>query len=260
MSFCKTTINIFNFQFVLSTSASDGVNFWDVMKKLDEMNQEILQQRTHNQTDDSVAEISSTTAPQVPTLSYLTSLDFNPKVTTESATVRDNSQAERFSAQPLTEHGSTVTRQSEEIKTSSKKESDSLSPTPLSRDSKMKPDISSTQANSVLNTNAKRLTVTIMDEKVARDILMYSGVACGAVLACICILILVIIRRKRRESHKEKHLEKRFSATDQRTYKDTKIFVMSKTGKGDNFMNSFDAIPTNTNLWKELQSSTPNVF
>lgn len=248
MSFCKTTINIFNFQFVLSTSASDGVNFWDVMKKLDEMNQEILQ---HNQTDDSVAEISSTTA---------TLLDFNPKVTTESATVRDNSQAERFSAQPLTEHGSTVTRQSEEIKTSSKKESDSLSPTPLSRDSKMKPDISSTQANSVLNTNAKRLTVTIMDEKVARDILMYSGVACGAVLACICILILVIIRRKRRESHKEKHLEKRFSATDQRTYKDTKIFVMSKTGKGDNFMNSFDAIPTNTNLWKELQSSTPNVF
>lgn len=135
VSFCKTTINIFNFQFVLSTSASDGVNFWDVMKKLDEMNQEILQQRTHNQTDDSVAEISSTTA---------TLLDFNPKVTTESATVRDNSQAERFSAQPLTEHGSTVTRQSEEIKTSSKKESDSLSPTPLSRDSKMKPDISST--------------------------------------------------------------------------------------------------------------------
>ncbi|XP_071163664.1 uncharacterized protein [Mytilus edulis] len=245
--------------FVLSTSASDGLNFWDAMKQLDEMNREILQQKSHNQ-NDTVAEVPSTTVPQESTLSYSTSLDFDNKVTTETATVHDNSQAEYFSAQPTTEHGTKVTRQSEEIKTSSRKQSDSLSPLLLSTDSKMKPDISSTQANSVRNTNAKKLTVTIMDEKVARDILLYAGVACGSVLACICILILVIVRRKRMESHKEKHLEKRFSATDQRTYKDTKIFVMSKTGKGGDIINAFDAIPTNTYLWKELQSSTPNVF
>ncbi|XP_063429401.1 uncharacterized protein LOC134712145 isoform X2 [Mytilus trossulus] len=230
------------------------------MKQLDEMNRKILQQRSHNQTDDTVAEVSSKTEPPEPTLPYSKHVDFDNKVTTESPTVHDSTQAEHFSTRPTTEHGSTATRQSEEIKTSTRNESSSLPHIPLSTYSKIKPDMLSTQANSLRNTNAKKITVTSMDEKVARDIFLYSGVACGAVLACICILIMVILRRKRMESHKEKHLEKRFSATDQRTYKDTKIFVMSKTGKGDNIVNSFDAIPTNTNLWKELQSSTPNVF
>lgn len=233
------------------------------MKQLDEMNREILQQRSFHQ-NDTVKKVSSTTVLQEPNTLHSTTLGFDDKVkTSETATVHDKSQTEKVSARPTTEHGThgpKVTRQSEAIKPTTSIESSSLSHLTFSTDYKMKPNISSTHANSVHNTNAKKLTITVMDEKFSHDVLLYVGVVCGSVLACICILILVILRRKRRESHKEKHIEKRFSATDQRTYKDTKIFVMSKTEHGNSIINSFDAIPTDTNLWKELQSSTPNVF
>ena len=87
-------------------------------------------------------------------------------------------------------------------------------------------------------------------------ILLYSGITGGLLFAGLFILAMVYIQRKRRDRSKKE----RFSSTDQKTYQDTKIFVMANSVKTDNIVHSFDAIPPDTNLWKELQSTTPNVF
>lgn len=89
---------------------------------------------------------------------------------------------------------------------------------------------------------------------VVTDTLIYSGVASGCLLAILAIIIFIVCRRRRL------HNKGRFTATDQRTYQNSKIFMMGNGDKENNIVQSLCAIPANQNLWKELQSNSPNVF
>lgn len=102
----------------------------------------------------------------------------------------------------------------------------------------------------------------VMKEKSENDgmhenLLKYSGIIGGIVIASVCVVVIVLVQKRRQDRRLAKT---RFTATDQKTYKDTKIFVMANNEKSDSIVNSFNAIPSNSNLWKELQCNSPNIF
>lgn len=94
-------------------------------------------------------------------------------------------------------------------------------------------------------------------ENLVTDIFIYSGIIGGVVIASVCVIVFVLVKKRRRDRRLAKT---RFTATDQKTYKDTKIFVMANNEKSDSIVSSFNAIPSNSNLWKELQYNSPNIF
>jgi hypothetical protein len=96
-----------------------------------------------------------------------------------------------------------------------------------------------------------------LHENLLKDILIYSGIIGGVVIASVCVIVIVLVQKRR---HDRRLATTRFTATDQKTYKDTKIFVMANNEKSDSIVSSFNAIPSNSNLWKELQCNSPNIF
>lgn len=226
---------------IVSVTTNGLPPFWEVMENLQEFNHRSLQWSAKNSRP--FAKTPQTT--QNPLVS--------PNVQTTTATPTKQNIADQASTNTLDTARTTLENMTDNKPTPTIHANNNI-------DSTIEPTVISSNiiyaGKSQFSQNQQVKSGVIQSDFNFGNVLIYCGVVGGIILASTFIIVFVVVRRKR----SERIAKGRFNVTDQKTYKDTKIFVMANGIKSDSIVNSFDAIPTDYKLWQELQSNTSSVF
>lgn len=240
-----------------------GKEFWAMMKELDEMNRQIIERRAM-QSKEATTETNKSLGTKFLNMGTGTPTPFGSNEAETPIRSTISFKEERLTKSELLPEFSpsisevvnveSIDANKTNAKIQNRNDNQKSTAPELTRS---ETTISPKQATSIkphIDAVQQSLRGDNHEHDVVSNTLIYSGVVSGCLLAVVLIAVCLVL------VHRRKNDKGRFTTTDQKTFQNTKIFVMGSGCKENNIVQSFNAIPADQNLWKELQSSSQNVF